>query len=90
MGKWSKGFKEHKKVLVVIDKKGWEMENKGAQALIELGRQKYEKLGTPAIVAVKRGEIYSLLNDTYPNKEAMQKAINDWVKGGYIPYHTEI
>lgn len=76
-------------VRMVISSKVWQVTRKMANTTINIAKQKYEKEGVKAIVAVEKDGIIALQKDVHESTEAFEKAKQDWISGGYICYYTK-
>lgn len=80
--------KKQKVINVIIGHKCWQMTYKMAQSIIDTAREKYIKEGTNAIVAVQKGDVLSLMKDTFESADEFIKAISKWERGGYKCFYT--
>ena len=83
-------MKDGKMVTLVVDNAGYRCSRKMALATINLAKEKFEKEGVNAIVAVEKHGIVSLRKDVYEENEKFHKEIADWEKGGFKCYYVQV
>jgi hypothetical protein len=62
---------------------------KMADTLIHVAKEKYEKEGKNAIVAIRKGQVQEMLREVYGDSESLDCAIMEYNRKGFLVYFNK-
>ena len=79
----------NKLVTVIVGNKAYQCSKKMALSIVDLAKQKYEKLNISAIVAVEKHDVFTLCREEFSSNDELNKEVCKWEEANFKCYHFE-